>query len=192
MASATLALYAALCSDDLSGCFPAVRSGTRRCHDYPALVWRLGSGVEHMSVVFPARVTAGLPVRARPGTAASSENAGGATHHTARRQFHSPAYSARRQLEALRTGRPSAPYPAASRRHDRSALLSPFRYQPTVASLACGGTPRSRALSALRALERRLDAGLAELPRSGGAFLFDAPPGEGLVSGLYKLGPALW
>ena len=147
--------------------FPERISAFRRAADdrqnHPAVVRRIGRGMEHLPAVFPSRVTCRLLLCRPLHALAETEAAGYAAYRSDGLQSGAASRPAVADLEAVPRGRSLSAHFAAAHCNHRAALLIALHHQPVTPSLVRGGETRRDSVSTVRAVELRFAAGVAEL-----------------------------
>ena len=112
---------------------------------------------------FQALLLGRLRLRPPRHVAPATTGAGAPPPRAAGRVVARPAHHPGRLLETRRRDRTGHAYPPSAHGLPRPALRGPFRHRPVAPALVQPLPPGRAALAALRALQRRLAAGVAEL-----------------------------
>src|SRR5262249_43759158 len=168
---------------------PAVPRPADRCQADPAVVRRIGSGLDHVRVLLPGPAARWVRLRPRARAVSRAPAAAPGAHRAAWRKPRGAADRRRRGLEAIRRRGPELADPGTARSDRRAALLPAIDDEPARAGLVCATVPL--AVPPLRALEPRVACGAPLLSGRGGTARRDARAGTVLVVGLRALRSAL-
>jgi len=180
------AFRAAVRADNLPVGVPAVPGPADHREADPAVVRRLLGRVDHRARVLPVDAARGLRLRGLDNQArrAAPDDA---AHRAARRVAAVAADPRLAGLEAAWRRRAHAAHPAAADGDDRPALLPAFDDDAAAAVLVLEALPQRRAIPTVRAVELRIAARAARLPRPARTVVRPRRSRLGLVGAVRRL-----
>ena len=156
-----------------------------------AVVRRRCVGVDHLSRVLPGDASRRLRLFGPRRASASASRADRSAHRTARAVARRAADRPRGPVEADWLRESLLADPAAARGDDRLAVFPAVDDEPLAAGMARAGAPRLEPLSAVRAVESRVDARARRLPVPVRALGTHARASAWMVGRLLRVRPPL-
>ena len=160
---------------------PAVPGAAGHREADPAVVRRLGGGLDHVPRLLSDGAARGLCVRRLRRAPARRARAGEVAHAAARRVRRAASDRSRRLLEADRRRESVVADPGPARGDHRAAVLPAVDDEPAGPGLVRARAARREPVPAVRAVESRVDAGARRLPVPVRAVDADALAGDRLV-----------
>ena len=154
--------------DHIPQCLSFIPGATGDRQDDPALVRRLGLGVDHLHAVLPDGLAVGLFLFPLGGALSFPAPAEPAPRLPVADQPGPPADRPQPGLETGRRREPDPAHPRPAQRLHRPALLRPVHHRPPDPGLVRPRKHRRRALSPVRPVQLRFHVGPARLPGGGG------------------------